>query len=179
MMSSTCCDGCSRGLRSARGMVWLTICIVPPPTSFFSLHQPEVGLDAGGVAVHHQPDRAGRGEDRGLAVAHAELLAVAHGRRSHAWAGWRFRPALRSESRVRRQRCCSYDFASGRCLRRTLSMWSRVLGEPGERAHPAGGAGARGIRVTGHQRGDRAAQADPRPSRTAYPSAISSAPRLA
>ena len=39
------------------------------------LHQGEVGLDAGGVAIHDEADGAGRGEDRDLGVAVAELLA--------------------------------------------------------------------------------------------------------
>ena len=39
------------------------------------LHQREVGLDAGGVAVHHQADRAGRRDHRRLGVAVAVLLA--------------------------------------------------------------------------------------------------------
>ena len=39
------------------------------------LHQGEVGLDAGGVAIHHQADRAGGGDDRDLGVAEAVLLA--------------------------------------------------------------------------------------------------------
>ena len=39
------------------------------------LHQREVGLDAGGVAVHHQADRAGRRDHRRLRVAVAVRLA--------------------------------------------------------------------------------------------------------
>ncbi len=39
------------------------------------LHQREVGLDAGGVAIHHQTDRAGRRDHGGLRVAVAVLLA--------------------------------------------------------------------------------------------------------
>ena len=39
------------------------------------LDQGEVGLDAGGVAIHDQADRAGRGDDRDLGVAVAVLLA--------------------------------------------------------------------------------------------------------
>ena len=39
------------------------------------LHQREVGLDAGGVAVHHQADGAGRRDHGGLRVAVAVLLA--------------------------------------------------------------------------------------------------------
>ena len=41
------------------------------------LDQRQVGLDAGGVAVHHQADGAGRGEHRGLRVAVAVALAGA------------------------------------------------------------------------------------------------------
>ena len=43
------------------------------------LHQPEVGLDAGGVAVHQQADGAGRRQHRGLGVAHAVLLGQLDG----------------------------------------------------------------------------------------------------
>src|SRR3546814_17486401 len=39
------------------------------------LHDGEVGLDAGGVAVHHQADGAGRRDHRGLGIAEAVLLA--------------------------------------------------------------------------------------------------------
>ena len=39
------------------------------------LDQREVGLDAGGVAIHHQADGAGRRDHRGLGVAIAMLLA--------------------------------------------------------------------------------------------------------
>ena len=39
------------------------------------LHHREVGLDAGGVAVHHEADRAGRRDHGGLRVAVAVLLA--------------------------------------------------------------------------------------------------------
>ena len=43
------------------------------------LHQREVGLDAGGVAVHHQADGAGRRDHGGLGVAVAVLLAERDG----------------------------------------------------------------------------------------------------
>ncbi len=42
----------------------------PPPTSFLNLTG-GVGFDAGGVAVHHEADGAGRCEHRGLGVAEA------------------------------------------------------------------------------------------------------------
>ena len=43
------------------------------------LHQREVGLDAGGVAVHHQADGAGRRDHGRLRVAVAVLLAERDG----------------------------------------------------------------------------------------------------
>ena len=44
------------------------------------LDQREIGLDAGGVAIHQQPDGAGRGEQGGLGVAIAVELAARRGR---------------------------------------------------------------------------------------------------
>jgi hypothetical protein len=46
-----------------------------PAHQLLELDEAEVGLDAGGVAVHHQADGAGGGQHRGLAVAHAVALA--------------------------------------------------------------------------------------------------------
>ena len=43
------------------------------------LDEGEVGLDAGGVAVHHEADGAGGGEDGDLGVAVAVLFAVGEG----------------------------------------------------------------------------------------------------
>ena len=43
------------------------------------LDEREVGLDAGGVAVHHEADGAGGGEDGDLRVAVAELFAEDEG----------------------------------------------------------------------------------------------------
>src|SRR5262245_39044312 len=40
------------------------------------LHQREVGLDAGGVAIHHQADGAGRRHHRDLRIAEAETAAL-------------------------------------------------------------------------------------------------------
>ena len=44
------------------------------------LDQSQVGLDAGGVAVHHEADGAGGGQDCGLGVAIAVLFSVNQGR---------------------------------------------------------------------------------------------------
>ena len=46
---------------------------------FLVLNERQVGLDAGGVAVHEEADGAGGGEDRDLAVAVAVLFAVGEG----------------------------------------------------------------------------------------------------
>ena len=43
----------------------------PAAGQLLVLHQRDVGLDAGGVAVHQEGDRAGRGEHGGLGVAEA------------------------------------------------------------------------------------------------------------
>ena len=43
------------------------------------LDQREIRLDAGGVAVHHQPDRSGRGNDGRLRVSEAVPFAKLHG----------------------------------------------------------------------------------------------------
>ena len=45
----------------------------------FVLHQRQIGLDAGGVAIHQEADGAGGGEDRDLGVAVAVLFAVGEG----------------------------------------------------------------------------------------------------
>jgi hypothetical protein len=48
---------------------------VPAPGELLELHQREIGLDAGGVAVHHETDGPGRRDDGGLGVAVAVGLA--------------------------------------------------------------------------------------------------------
>ena len=140
-------SSCSRGWRSARGIVWLTINIVPPPTSFFTFASAEVGLDAGGVAVHHQADRAGGREHRWPASCARRTSRRARRRRPTPAARRRAARAARAPRR-------SWPPRRGACAAR-CSMCSRVLGVAGERAHAAGGAGAGGVGVAGHQRGDR------------------------
>ena len=44
-------------------------------SELLELHQREIGLDAGRIAIHHQPDRAGRRNHRRLRVAEAVLPA--------------------------------------------------------------------------------------------------------
>ena len=51
---------------------------VPAAGELLELHQGEIGLDAGGVAVHDQADGAGGRDHRRLRVAVAVLLAELH-----------------------------------------------------------------------------------------------------
>ena len=112
------------------------------------LHQTEVGLDAGGVAVHHQADGAGGRQHAGLAVAHAVLLAVDDGRRPTP----RGRPRRSSAGTTSVSAICVVGVA---VHAQHVEHVRLVVGEAGERAHAAGGAGAGGVGVAGHQRGER------------------------
>ena len=121
--------------------------MLPPPTSFLNLTEPEVGLDAGGVAIHHQADGAGRCEHRCLAVAHAVLLAVAHGD---------FPRVLAGRHDLGRHGVAALDLVAGVAVHaQHVEHVALVVGEAGERTHAAGGAGAGGVGVTGHQRRER------------------------
>ena len=80
------------------------------------LHQREVGLDAGGVAIHHQADGAGGRDHGGLRVAVAVLLAererLVPGRlgvlRSASGRGRRRGRAAPAASRPSRSRCARH-----------------------------------------------------------------------
>ena len=56
-----------------RGTDWLTIFIIAAAHQLLVLDERDVGLDAGGVAVHHEADGAGGRQHRDLAVAVAVL----------------------------------------------------------------------------------------------------------
>ena len=108
------------------------------------LAQAEVGLDAGGVAVHHQADGARGRQHAGLAVAHAVLLTVAHGGLPRGLAGG---------DEVGRHTVGALDLVRRVAVHaQHVQHVALVLGEPGERPHPAGSAGAGGVAVTGEQR---------------------------
>ena len=77
------------------------------------LHQREVGLDAGGVAIHHQADRAGRRDDGDLRVAVAVLLAERQRSRAR-------RRARRRESPPRRRPPCRAKHGRAGSARRKL-----------------------------------------------------------
>ena len=92
------------------------------------LDQGDVGLDAGRVAVHHEGDRAGRGQHGDLAVAIAVLAAHARG----------IRPRPRAASASRSAGADgSIASAASRCISMTLSIGSRLSGKPVERARRA------------------------------------------
>jgi len=108
------------------------------------LHQPEVGLDAGGVAVHEEPDGARGGQHARLRVPHAER-------------GTEIARAVPRLLRGRQHRCGHELFVDVRGL---LAMHVEhpqhvlaVLGETGEGAHAGGGARRDLIGVTRHERG--------------------------
>ena len=109
------------------------------------LDQPEVGLDAGGVAVHEQADGAGRRQHRGLRVAHAVGLGQVD----------RLVPGLLG----RREQLGRHDVLvdAGRLgLVHAQHVEHRlgVLVVAGERAHAGRGPGRGGVGVPGQQRRD-------------------------
>ena len=70
---------CSRGGAAPAGTVWLTIDIVPPPTSFLNLTSPRSGsMPVVSQSIIRPIVPVGASTD-GLAVADAELLAAGHG----------------------------------------------------------------------------------------------------
>ncbi len=114
------------------------------------LDQGEVGLDAGGVAVHHQADGAGRGEHRGLGVAETVLRADAH----HVLPGPVGGQPDRGVQFVHRD-----GVERGvRVLLHDLLVGGRVAGVAVVRADDAGEFGAAAVGGAGHQRGDGAGQ---------------------
>ena len=111
------------------------------------LDQTKVGLDAGGVAIHHQANGARRCQHTGLAVAHAVLFAVAH---------CVFPRMLAGGNKLRWNSVDSFDFVAGITVHaQHVEHVHFVLAESGERTHAAGGAGADGVGMAGHQRGER------------------------
>ncbi len=95
------------------------------------LHEREVGLDAGGVAIHDQTDRAGRRDHGGLRVAEAVLLAEleravpgAPRARPARWSGQHSHRAAPAGSRAARSPPCRRG-RRARWLRMTRSMCSR------------------------------------------------------
>ena len=116
-----------------------------PADQLLDLDQTQVGLDAGGVAVHQQADGARGRQHGGLRIAHAVLLGDLD----------RGIPRLlgRGEQLGRHQLLVD--------VRRRVAVHPQhvehgvpVLVEAGEGPHPGRGAGRGGVGVPGHQGGD-------------------------
>ena len=110
------------------------------------LHQGEVGLDAGGVAVHHEADGAGGREHRGLRVAEAVGLT----QRDHV--GPRGRRQLVGRGVVDVQ--SAHRVVGGLVLAHDPLVGLGVAGVPVVGADHAGQLGRALVGGPGHQRGD-------------------------
>ena len=119
----------------------------PATDELLRLHEPEVGLDAGGVAVHEQADGPGRGEHARLGVAHAVAARRARPPRPTPPGPRRAAPAARAPRR-------SSPPPPGACAARRASAsafsWNPANGPIRARDASRGGVG-----VAGHERGDR------------------------
>ena len=109
------------------------------------LDEPQVGLDAGGVAVHEEPDGARRRQHRGLRVAHAIGLGQVH----------RLVPRLLGG----RQQLGRHDVLVdagrlGLVHPQHVQHRLRVLVVAGERAHAGRRARRGGVGMARQQRGD-------------------------
>ena len=111
------------------------------------LAQPEVGLDAGGVAVHQETNGARRRQDRGLRVAHPCDIGQVDG----------FVPRLLGRRQQLGRHLLLVDRGD---LLAVLSQHTvhrlAVLGIAREGAHAGGRAGRGHVGATGHERGDSA-----------------------
>ena len=128
------------------------------------LDQREVGLDAGGVAVHDQADRAGRRDHRGLGVAIAVRLAplerLVPGRARRLDQLGQRHAARVERHRAHREALVVALLAVGRAPVIADHPQHRlaVRAEAGERAELLGHLRRHAIGGAGHQRGDRAGE---------------------
>ena len=143
-MSSTCV-GCVAELAQGPGHRLVDDRHGAPAHQLLRLDQPEVGLDAGGVAVHEQADRPGRGQHRGLGVAHAVLLGQLD----------RLVPGLLGGREQLGRDQVLVDLGRLRLVHaQHVDHRLGVLVEAGERAHAGRGAGRGGVGVAGQERRD-------------------------
>ena len=112
------------------------------------LHQRQIGLDAGGVAIHHEPDGARRSDHRGLRIAEAGPLAQLIGV---------FPDLLRRLVQIARERAgCPYDSRRCRCIRITSRNGSSFGCIARARTGRFGNARAGQISLAAHHGRDRA-----------------------
>ena len=121
---------------------------LPAADELLELHEREVGLDAGRVAVHEERDRPGRREHRRLRVAVAVHLAELDG--------------LLPRARGRRRAAPSSGIApsgiayeASRCIRMTALCGSRFSLVALVRAERRGDLRRLAVGAAGHQRRDR------------------------
>ena len=113
------------------------------------LHQGQVGLDAGGVAVHHEGDGARGGDDRSLGVAVAVLLALGQGAV----------PGVLGGGQQRRGNVPRVDAAEGVAVHGDDAQHRvAVGGGAGEGPGDLGDAGAGQVGLAGEQGGDGAGE---------------------
>ena len=134
---------------------------------FLELDEGEIGLDAGGVAVHDQPDGAGRRDHRNLGVAVAVLLAQFQ-RPVPYVAGGPGQFAVRAIGRFQRHRVDRQVFVTGlgahggaAVVANDLEHGLAVVLVMGKGAHFGGHFRRRGIGLAAHQRRDGAAKGPP------------------
>ncbi len=124
------------------------------------LYQREVGLDAGGVAIHHQADRAGRRDHRDLGVAEAVLFAKLPAPGPRRFRGRDDEGASGQLAISSATGAMDSAFVAGalpcaarRWLRMTCSIAVAIGGEAREGAHQTRHLRRSGIGGAGHHRG--------------------------
>ncbi len=150
----------SPGCAARAGTVLVDDLEVAAARQLLELHQGEVGLDAGGVAIHHQADRAGRSDHRDLGVAVAVPSRPVPGRGPRrAW-----RPSARALSAQLAASSGDRRDATGPHSRRFAVGGAAMVahdpqhglavgGEAGEGAQRARHLGRGGVGGAGHDRG--------------------------
>ena len=134
------------------------------------LHEGDVRLDAGGVAIHHEADRAGRGEHRGLRV--AEAVHAAGGEHIVPQCGGPHLAGTAGQSGL-------ISSTASRCICITRSIGSRFFSYVIERTDRFGELAAGEVGRTVQQRGDRTADAAAlRRESYGMPAVISRLPRF-
>ena len=126
------------------------------------LDQREIGLDAGGVAIHHQADRAGRRDDAWPGRCDSRDCSPSASAASQAATACVAERGLRQSRRVERHRRdrraphspSASPWAARRWLRMTRSMASRFSAKPGKAPSSPRHLGRGGVGDAGHDRGD-------------------------
>ena len=147
-MSSTCCRRVAEAAQGPRDRL-VDDGHVAAADQLLHLDQAEVGLDAGGVAVHHQADGAGGRQDARPAQLRTPYSSPsAHGLVPRLLGGRRAARRGPAPRRCRRP--------SSRCMSSTRSMCSSLSAKPANGPMRAAVRADGGVGVAGHQRRERA-----------------------